>query len=264
MIVRRTGSKWLLITQPAHAWLAGAMVTAWGNATLRRPEPFEAVVLAARLHDIGWIELDEAPALDGAGAPRNFVDLPLEAAGPLWRRAVTRSRLWDPFAATLVSWHATTIYEGRLARGTDDAANQLAIRALLAEQSSLRDDLRTTMVGHKRYGAWLGPEVEQDAYRWLRVGDLLSLILCSDALPAAGEIPDVPGSVPGEQIVLRYERQGRGQLRLGPWPFAAPELRLTIETRLLTQETFASTAALQQALAAAVPAPQQVCILPWS
>jgi hypothetical protein len=55
MITRPEGNGLLLISQPAHAWLAGKLAAAWGNGDFVRPWPFEAVILATRLHDIGWL-----------------------------------------------------------------------------------------------------------------------------------------------------------------------------------------------------------------
>ncbi len=262
MITRREGEGWRLITQPAHAWLSGELAAAWGSAACRGPEPFAAVTLAARLHDLGWLALDEAPVLDAQGAPRNFMDTPLEDTASTWRRAVAHLRLWDPYAAILVSQHATTIYEGRLARGADPVAEAATVQGLLAEQATWRAELRAVLVDHPRYRACLADGALRDAYRWLRLCDLLSLIICSDALPARGELADVPGPTPGEYLVMRYERPDRGSLRLAPWPFAASELRLSVETRRLANGRFDGVDALRAAVAAAAWSTQDVLIAP--
>jgi hypothetical protein len=56
MICRPHAAGWLFISQPAHAWMAGELATAWGNAQFALPTPREAVILATRLHDIGWLK----------------------------------------------------------------------------------------------------------------------------------------------------------------------------------------------------------------
>jgi hypothetical protein len=87
-----------------------------------------------------------------------------------------------------------------------------------------------------------GPAIEVDhlkmAYRWLRVSDIFSLILCSDDLPLSGVIEDVPGKSKGNLTSIFYERPEPYKLLLDPWPYTKPAITLSVQTRLLAKNSF--------------------------
>jgi hypothetical protein len=260
MIVNRNGSGWTLITQPAHAWLAGELAAGWGNAKFRAPTPFQAVTQATRLHDIGWLAWDAAPRLGGDGRPVGFIGTTLAETAPIWRRAVKHVSLLDPYAAVLVSMHASTIYRRRLERGADPPEERSALEALAADQLLVQEKIRDALVDHPLYG----PEVEPDkliiAYRWLRVCDLLSLVLCSDVMAPLGAIEAYQGSDSKEIVQIHYERPRSFEVRLDPSPFVERKIELVIQTRSLRQDTFDSQAAYLAELQKAPWAPQKVMI----
>lgn len=250
MICRREADGWLLITQPAHAWLAGSLAEAWGSAALPRPEPSDAVVLATRLHDIGWLPWDAAPRLGDNGQPIGFLQTTLAETIPMWQRGVAQVQLIDPAAALLISLHASTIYRRRLERGLDPPAEQAQIAALLAEQAAWRA-AQLDALPASGGGPLLTETALQRAYRWLRACDLLTLVALSDAFAASGEIPDVPGAAPEALVTLRYARIRPFVIQLAPYPFATPGLQRSLPARRLSGITFADEAAYHQALAAA-------------
>lgn len=53
MLHREDPNGIVCITQPTHAWVAGKLARAWGNARFPLPEPREEVCLAAERHDDG-------------------------------------------------------------------------------------------------------------------------------------------------------------------------------------------------------------------
>lgn len=116
MICRRERDGWVLITQPAHAWLAGELAAIWGNDAFAVPAPLEAVVLATRLHDVGWMTWDTTPRLGADGKRVNFLDITLDETIPSGGRQYAKVSLLDPCATFLVSMHPSTIYHRRLDR----------------------------------------------------------------------------------------------------------------------------------------------------
>ena len=53
-----------VILQTDHAALSGALAAHWGNAVFRRPEPTQAMLLAAAEHDNGWREWEDRPRVN--------------------------------------------------------------------------------------------------------------------------------------------------------------------------------------------------------
>lgn len=247
LIVRRDGSGWLLISQPAHAWLAGKFAAAWGNERFAKPSPREAVILATRLHDIGWLAWDAMPRLDRDGRPVNFLDTSLDDTIPIWREAVRQIALLDPYAALLVSNHASTIYRRRLERGADPPEQRAVTMAQLGEHAAVQESLRLQLADHAEYSLAVEPDRLKATYRWLRACDLLSLALCAAEIPASGSIDAVLNTDPIEYTRIHYSRPGPFQLELDPSPFAA-RLELTIQTRRLSETTYPDQAAYLAAI----------------
>ncbi len=248
MICRPEDDGWLLISQPAHAWLAGKFAAAWGNGAFARPIPFESVIMATRLHDIGWLPWDAAPRLDEQGHPVNFLETTLDETIPIWSRAVEQVILLDPYAAILVSMHASTIFRGRLKRGADPPERRPQLEASLLEHESIQKELRAQLADHPIFGTLIQPELLETAYRWLRVCDLLSLAVCANFMPPEGSIAEVPGRSPPEFKTIRYNRPKPFELRLDPSPFSDTTMELVIQARLLEAKVFESQTAYWTAL----------------
>jgi hypothetical protein len=256
MIVRKEQNGWLLINQPTHSWLAGRLAAAWGNAEFAYPTPGAAVILATHLHDIGWLSADASPRLTEDGNPVNFLDTTLAETIPVWRLAVWQVAVLDPFAALLVSKHASKIYERRLERAADPPESRNEIKFLLAEQESFRAELRSRLVNHVVYSPASQAAPLNYAYRWLRVCDLMSLFLCASDFPKSGEISEVPGRFPDEFVSIHYDRPAPFTLTLEPSPFSEPELQFTIQTRWLPFSSFDSQASFKSVLEQAPWHPQ--------
>lgn len=241
----------LAITQPAHAWMAGALAAAWGNMQFARPVPFDAVVLATRLHDIGWLPWDAAPRLGADGRPVGFLQTTLEETIPTWERGVRQVSMLDPYSALLISLHATTVYRRRLERGIDPPAQQAQIAALLAAQEHWRAGQLAALADHPAYGGLRSEAQVHAAYRWLRVCDLLSLVMLTDVFADEGEIADVPGREVGAFVTLRYARPAPLLVELEPWPFAEPLVTQALQARRLTTAVYPDQRRFEEALAQA-------------
>lgn len=249
MICRPYQQGWLLITQPAHAWMAGELAAAWGSAHFPTPAPRDALIMATRLHDIGWLAWDAAPRLNDDGRPVNFLQTNLDETIPVWRIAVQRVNALNPFAALLVSMHAATIYNRRLARGADPAQRQQEIRQALAEHQQIQSALCRQLASHPLYGPACAPDQLAVSYRWLRVCDLLSLAVLAKALPDEGQIKQVPTAQGDGFTAIDYRYRSPFTLEISPWPFAGSSLQITLEARYLDQERFADLRAYHAHLA---------------
>ena len=113
MIVRPNGD---LVMQVDHAVVSGRLAEAWADVI----EPREAVITAARLHDIGWRHWEaEARLNPDTGRPANFLDVVIDEHLRLYRLGIDEVAALDPYAGMLVSMHAAGIYTGRF--GTQPA-----------------------------------------------------------------------------------------------------------------------------------------------
>ncbi|HVS02886.1 MAG TPA: DUF3891 family protein [Thermoanaerobaculia bacterium] len=164
MIVSGMGATLRLVTQPDHARLAAELLALWRLPKLVDHPRRAGLLVAVREHDNGWREADAAPRVDPAsGAPCSFLDAPDEVRREVWRRGSRRYAASDPYVALLITRHALELLGDR--RGEE------AWQPLLAELDERHDELceRCELA-----------EVEVAAdYRWLAVGDLLSLTACS-------------------------------------------------------------------------------------
>jgi hypothetical protein len=143
----------------------------------------------------------------------------------------------------LASMHTSTIYGRRHERGADLPEERSELEALAAEQVLAQEKFRHALADHSLYG----PEVELDklsiANRWLRVCDLLSLVVFVDVMAPLGAIEAYLGVNSREIVQIHYERPRPFEVRLDPSPFVERKIDLVVQTRSLRQDTFKSQAA---------------------
>jgi hypothetical protein len=134
MLLRQVDGAVIAIGQASHAWVSGQLARVWNP----RPEPYEAVCLAAEQHDVGMAQWDLLPTLNPAtGLPTTFIELDLDTHVRLWSAAPARLLTQSRYAAVLVSLHGSRLYALRDLDAMDpDDADQ--IRAWEATQSAFR------------------------------------------------------------------------------------------------------------------------------
>jgi hypothetical protein len=215
----------LLITQPDHAALAGAIVSAWRADGLPASPRRDVVLFATTHHDDGWMEIDVAPLVGADGQVLDFINSPDDVRLGVWPRVVAKFAE-HPYVAALAAQHALSIYEPY--RGH-------AIRAaFFAEMQQLRDAALARAT--PRTPADLAAD-----YFFVGLGDTLSLTFCN-----AWTEP---------RRVGHYEIQLVGdRLIVAPDPFAGRELALRVSARRLPNRRFTSADAASAYLAAPVVA----------
>lgn len=250
MICRREEDGWLLISQPAHAWLAGELAARWGNDEFEPPTPHNAVIMATRLHDIGWAEWDAQPRLNDQGRPVNFLETALEETHPIWERAIEKVGLMDPYAGLLVGMHAKTIYRRRLERGADRPKSQEEVRARIEELEQHQAAVRAELHDHSNYSKEVAVAKLEANYRILRACDLFSLAVCTGNSPS-GMTDQVPRKHDGDHVPLGYSLSSGAGLQISPYPLQDGPLKLSLSARKVGSSTFGDAeefwAALQTA-----------------
>jgi len=226
MLIRDDGDSWTAIGQPAHAWLAGQVAQAWA------PRLDDDVVLAIEQHDVPWMGWDRRPPLHAEGRrAAAFFEAPAGPRLELWRHAADRLVAQSPYAALVVSLHATNIH-------TRYAEPSARPEAFLAEQRADQDRLLGLLA---REG--ITRELAEHDADLLFCLDALSLTLCH-GWPAR-ELPSFDGRT------IRVEPTAPDEATLDPWPLTPNELTVSVHARRFT-ERFDDEAALHDALDAAV------------
>jgi hypothetical protein len=203
MLLREDGDAVIAIGQASHAWISGQLARAWRP----RPEPWEAVCLAAEQHDVGMARWDLAPSLNPAtGLPHDFLQMPLDVHLGLWYAAPALLLTQSRYAALLVSLHGTKLYSLRDLE-TMEPAEADRVREFLAVQRAFQARLTAEL------GA--DPEAVHEQQRLLFAWDGISLALCQ---------PWEPFEIDGWRL-----EDGR----LSPWPFDVDELVVRCEGRRL-------------------------------
>jgi hypothetical protein len=221
----------VVVTQPAHAWLAGQLARAWGNGRFGRFEPWEEVCLAAEQHDVGMTAWDQSPTLEAAtGLPTTFMEMDLETHLRQWTEGPERVLVQSRYAALLTSMHGSALFERR--RQDPRVGEFLAARYAFEQR---------LLAGLDRPAAEVA---RNQRLLWTWDGMSLGLILgwapwTSERVPAAD----------GAMLDVRLERHGDVHT-LAPWPFAYERVSARAEGRLV-QRTFTNAEDLREALAAA-------------
>jgi len=227
MIVRRAADHLVLITQHDHAALAAEMLGAWQADGFPTHPQRAAILDATRLHDVGWQVEDAAPRVDRAsGQPFDFIAMPDEHRQAVWPRAVARLRE-TPYVAALVAQHALTIYR----RYDGDRAFAAFFQTMTSERDALYQACERLLPASALMGF-------MQAYAWLSIADLLSLVACHgwrDTFDADHY-----------RVTLEGDR-----LRVRPDPLAGATMTWRVPGRRLEARAYASDAALREAYAAA-------------
>lgn len=210
MIVRPSGRRLLLITQPDHAALAGTFMRAWQADGLPTAKDRDAILLAIQAHDDGWAEEDHRPMVDtGSGRILDFINAPTIVKQRVWPSSV--ERLSDrPYAAALVAQHAITVYRSN----RPDPEWASFFRTLEGLRDGMLASCRSLTLD----------DLARD-YFFVRAGDLMSLVFCHAWTT----------SEPLDGYELRLEGP---RLRITPDPFGGREVEFAIQARQIAGDRF--------------------------
>lgn len=201
MIVRDNGDSFIMMTQHDHAQVSGRCAEVWCDSFFRGREMREAVELAIRQHDRGWIGQDEQPLWHvEKGAPYSFMDLPSAYKLSLYEKGIDEVEAMDAYAALLCSEH----YVRFTARSSKQASQQFVKRERV-RQARLQQKLGTAYI-HDDF---------LFHYDLLAFCDNVSLYICLNEPGARGDqvhpfylkglpIPDTFTFFPGEYLDIRW------------------------------------------------------------
>jgi hypothetical protein len=257
MLFRDGPSGSLAISQPSHAWLAGQLMRAWGNAEFGTIAPYEDVCLGAEQHDLGWLEWEQAPTLNKAtGRPHGFRELNVAAHTTIWRRGTDLALAFGRYPALLVSLHGSGLY----ANFAGTPAATAIVQEFLAGQAAIQHRLLASLRQDRRLGALCEPGMVERNRRLVRTVDRMSIALCTGMQdhavrtedPQAGVVRQVPTAGGETDIHLRAIDGDPATIAVSPWPFAAATVQVACEAIALPLRSFGDAAELRIALRDAV------------
>lgn len=200
--------EWLLIAQPDHAALSGAIashVTAPGF-----PDVDGEIARAIGMHDSGWslFESDPhaCPRTHPDGRPLSFFELEPGDFLRAWTASIDRVAEDSARGAYMVSQHFTWLGEFRLRRAEDSISVQQQIAAFVQGERERQRTLRES--AHNTSG-W------DSLLPLLQFCDILSLYLCS----GTHQPVEFPQQFEAGKVRASYDAN---VCVLSPTPFAAP------------------------------------------
>jgi hypothetical protein len=212
---RLSASEWWLITQPAHAALAGEMAAQFDSQLFPRLDT--DVVRAISLHDAGWGPYDAAviqPLASGKSgsrkqtAPYSFIDAPVAETIAAWTGSIDTAAKLSALGGLLVSLHFCSIAQ---IKPETSGEGQRAMEQFLKTQYARQQAWR------KKSGPAGDDERVLPLLQVLQLCDLLSLYLAC-GLTATVEFPQ---SIKGRAVRLS---RSEGGVRLEPSPFRSEHL----------------------------------------
>lgn len=220
MIVRQADDGVLLITQPAHAHLAGRFME---HCVPLAGRPRRSAILhAISTHDNGWAEEDAFPSVDpSTGTVVDFVHASREVRHAVWRRGVGRLAP-EPWAAALVAQHALTVYD----RNRSDAE----WAPFFTEVEGARDAML-------RSSGMPLEDLTAD-YAFVRLADLISLTFCA-------------GWTDEQRFGAWEVRLSGARVLVRPDAFGGREIPIEIAGRKIGSRRLSSSEELREALIAA-------------
>jgi hypothetical protein len=232
MLVRDAGDAWQIVLQTDHADVSAQLADAWGGPGFARPEPYDALVRAARRHDDGWATWEQQPRLDAAGAPQSFVTVPAPVHLAFYRAGVECIADEDPRAGLLVSMHMSGLYRERYGvmptppRQLGEDVRDL-VDAFVEQEEDRQVALRRMLEADESW-RWT-------SYALLQVFDVVSLYfgLAHVEVGDAGACEGVPTADGRDPVRIAIEPLGPWRVRFEPYPFLEDSVALTMRRRLV-------------------------------
>lgn len=238
MLHRKHPEGTVVIAQPAHGLLVGAVARAWGVAPFALPPHMPDTLLAAEQHEIGMAAWELSPTFNPAtGLPHAYTELTLQDHLTLWPDAAPLTWTQSRYASLLVSRHGAWIfakYEGKPA----DPADRAAVTAYLRRERAFQSCVRATLATDPAYAETVTLPALARAHATFTVWDRIAVHACYGVpMPHWGvsavyrwdRVPTTDGGV----TPLTIAHAGQDHWTLDPWPLTVDELRLHGEGRLL-------------------------------
>lgn len=214
MVIRENNDHWLLITQPAHAWISGQIAENWGGHGFIRPSPWKEMCFAAARHDDGWASRDIHPEWNpGTGLPYDFKNIPIDDHMTIWKRSAALVEHSSRFAALLVSRHIMGLFSMHDFSREPESIRLKADR-FKKQQHALQKRLIADLEDDGFYKPFIHDKNLEQHRRLLSAFDYLSLFLILGESDEA-ELDDIPTLEGGKSLETGHSLEGGRSLETG-------------------------------------------------
>lgn len=249
MLHRQDPAGLIVITQLAHACVAGCLARGWGNEHFGAFAPREEVCLGAEQHDIGWLLWENQPTLNlKSGYPHNFMQIPTQVHVGIWSSVKQLALPFGRYVALLISLHGTGLYE-RFRSWQNSPASSELVQPFLKQEYAFQEKLTNNLLNDPHYAAYATPEVIERNRSLVALWDSLSLAVCM-GLRSEQQFDRVPTASGETTLTLIPLDDDLTQIKVTPWPFQQSEVKLIYEGRIL-RERFTDETAMRNALVSA-------------
>jgi hypothetical protein len=200
--------EYLLVTQPDHAALAGALAARFAASGFTSIDA--NIARSIEVHDSGWAVFQPeanpqvAPQVGPQGKPISFLEVEPADFLRAWTESINHAEAVCAAGGYIVSSHFCLLGEWRLNGGTDSVENAQSLNAFLQVEAARRERLQ-------RLTEYSSDEL-RELLSVLQFCDLLSLYLCCGATDAV----EFPQQFEAGKVRLRRENQA---VLLEPSPF---------------------------------------------
>lgn len=247
MLHRHDEEGLIVVSQPAHAWVAGQLARHWGNGDF--PRINEEVCLAAEQHDIGFLSWEQQPTLNRVtGLPYSFLEIPTRLHLELWTDGIQKMMRFGRYPALLVSRHFTALGRRFISGKLPSDAEMIA--RFLDSQEILQTSLFTSLSNDYYYSEACGEERFRSEQQVVSLLDWLSLQLLLRFREQ--RLNDLPASPDAGRFKFTPLNQSDTEIGMHPWPFAHESISLACDGNRLLQ-TFDDEQRMREALRAAAP-----------
>lgn len=241
----------IIIGQPAHARLVGAVARAWGRSPFWMPPHPGETFLAAEQHEIGMLPWEIAPTLNPAtGLPHAYLELSRSDHLALWRNAGPLMLTQSRYAALLVSRHGLWIFS-QYDRPPDDPDERAAVATYLRQERAFQSRIRASLATDPAYREAVRLLTLRQSHCIFSIWDRIAVHACYGMpaphwnAPAVYRWDRVPTAAGATDLTLTCVAPDRWAL--DPWPLTVNTLRLSCEGRLL-RDRFDDEATMREAL----------------
>lgn len=165
MIIIDDGKSWQIIFQRTHAQLAADI--AYNIHPAYHPEgvPFPSLLTAIADHDDGRQQWEGRLHITAGGAPMDYRQQPLDLKIEQANKSIANSQYRSPWIGLLTSMHQVYLYEKY-------AKENQKVAEFIEKQKDYQKRMRKLLN--------IKPEIQREAYSFMRLCDELSLILCEE------------------------------------------------------------------------------------